>query len=222
LDVHISLSNTNGTKESQGPDWWVQRGFDLKAVLAKIYEKEPSRVILPDSLQGGERYDFVLVPPREMDPRQMLRLLQQALERHFHFSATVEDRPADVYVMTALEGKTPPANGEDAGLGGSIGWSSHEFVISEPDGSGLPTREFAAMSTISAENTSMANFRRALEQGLKRPVIDETNLEGTYDLEVQGSARTTEEFLGMLRDELGLVLKHERRNIEMLVIRPLP
>jgi hypothetical protein len=55
-------------------------------------------------------------------------------------------------------------------------------------------------------------------EGLQRPIIDETNLEGTYDLEVHGNARTTEEFLVMLRDQLGLILP-EHRNIEMPAIR---
>jgi uncharacterized protein (TIGR03435 family) len=134
--------------------------------------------------------------------------------------------------MTALEGKTPPAKTGDAGLGGgSIGWSSREFVLAKPQGDGPPTPEmvrdalpnlkFAAMSAISAENTGMADFCRVLEDGLERPIIDETNLDGTYDLEVHGDAHSTEEFLGMLRDHLGLVLTPEHRNIEMLVVRVL-
>jgi len=229
FEVRISPSKTNGTEENQGPDWWVERGFDLKTVIAKVYEKDPGRIILPDGLENEERYDFVLVPPHPMDPPAMRHLLQQAIEKHFHLSAAVESRPADVYVMTALAGKTPPAKTGDASLGFSIGWSSREFVVARPHAGGPPTPEmvreamsslkFAAMSNISAENTSMADFRRALEDGLERPIIDETNLQGTYDLVVHGNARSTEEFLGMLRDQLGLVLTPEHRNIEMLVIK---
>ena len=65
----------------------------------------------------------------------------------------------------------------------------------------------------------MADFRRALEDGLERPIIDETELDGTYDLKVHGEATSTEEFFGMLRVQLGLMLTPERRNVEMLVIR---
>jgi uncharacterized protein (TIGR03435 family) len=132
--------------------------------------------------------------------------------------------------MTALEGKTPPAKTGDAAVGGgSIGWSSGLYAVAMPRGGGPPSPEmvrearsrakFAAISAISAENTKMADFRRALEDGLERPIVDETNLDGTYDLEVRGNASSTEEFLGMLRDQLGLVLTPEHRNIEMLVIR---
>jgi uncharacterized protein (TIGR03435 family) len=229
FEVQISPSKTKGTDESQGPDWWVQRGFDLKTVIAKVYEKDPSRIVLPDALQNEERYDFVLVPPHQMDPPEMHHLLQQAIEKRFHVSATIESRPVEVYVMTAVEGKTPPAKTGDASLGGgSVAWSS-EWVVATPHGGGPPTPEmirealsklkFAAMSSISAENTNMADFRRVLEDGLERPIIDETNLDGTYDLEVHGNASSTEEFIGMLRDQLGLVLRPEQRSIEMLMIR---
>lgn len=229
VEVRISPSKTNGTEETRGPDWWVQRGFDLKTVIAKVYEQDLSRIILPEALQNEERYDFVLVPPHEMDAQAMRHLLQQAIERHFNVSASVESRAVDVYVMTAIEGKTPPANTGEASLGWSIGWSSQDFILAMPRGGGESTPEMlreamskltlGAMSNIAARNTDMADFRRALEDGLGRPIIDETKLDGSYDLVIHGNAHSTEEFLGMLRDQLGLVLTREHRNIEMLVIR---
>lgn len=198
-------------------------------MIAKVYEQDLSRIILPEALQNEERYDFVLVPPHEMDAQAMRHLLQQAIERQFNVSASVESRAVDVYVMTAIEGKTPPANTGEASLGWSIGWSSQDFILAMPRGGGESTPEMlreamskltlGAMSNIAARNTDMADFRRALEDGLGRPIIDETKLDGSYDLVIHGNAHSTEEFLGMLRDQLGLVLTREHRNIEMLVIR---
>ena len=233
FEARISPSKTNGTIESQGPEWWIQRGFELKAVIAKVYEKDPSRIVMPEALEHEERYDFVLVPPQAMDPPAMRQLLRQAIERHFHVGVTVENRPVDVYIMTALAGKTPPAKTGDDGMGGgSIGWSSRQFIAPHLRDGGAPTPEMlralafqmkiAAMSSISAENSDMEGFRLALEDGLGRPILDETRLDGTYDLEVRGNARSTEEFLGMLRDQLGLVLTPEHRSIEMLVVKLLP
>ena len=80
----------------------------LKTVIAKVYEKDPSRIVLPDTLQKEERYDFVLVPPHQMDPPEMHHLLQQAIGKHFHVSATVESRPSDVYVMTLSRARLRP------------------------------------------------------------------------------------------------------------------
>jgi uncharacterized protein (TIGR03435 family) len=40
----------------------------------------------------------------------------------------------------------------------------------------------------------MDSFRRSLEKGLHRPVLDETGLTGSYGFQIQGEAQTTEEF----------------------------
>jgi len=52
-------------------------------------------------------------------------------------------------------------------------------------------------------------------------VIDETGLEGVYDLEVHGNAKDTEEFIRMLREQTGLVLTPATRSIEILTLRSL-
>jgi hypothetical protein len=50
-------------------------------------------------------------------------------------------------------------------------------------------------------------------------VIDETGLEGTYNLDVHGNAKNTEEFIRMLREQTGLVLTPDTRSIEILTLR---
>jgi uncharacterized protein (TIGR03435 family) len=233
-EVHISPSSTRGTVGSEGLDYFVQRGFDARAMISKVYEKDPSRIVLPASLDNEERYDFVLVPPRRMDREAVYRFVQQGIEKHFRVSMTVESRPIDVYVMTALDGKTPAAKTDEESFdGGSIGWSGPEYVEIVPHDGTPPTiemlREMAStlnlsssgIVNISADNSTMDSFRLALEQGLNCPILDETNLKGTYDIAVHG-ARSTDEFLRMLRDQSGIVLTRVQRDIEMLVVRPLP
>jgi len=46
----------------------------------------------------------------------------------------------------------------------------------------------------------------ALEDGLHRPIADETKLTGICDFKIEGEAQTTEEFLGIPRDQLGILL----------------
>jgi uncharacterized protein (TIGR03435 family) len=231
-EVHISPSDTRGTASSEGTDHFVNRGFGVRAVISKVYERDPSRIVLPAPLDDEERYDFVLVPPREMEQSAVYRLVQQGIERHFRVSMTVESRLMDVYAMTALEGKTPaPKTDEESRGGGSIGWSGPEYVEIVPGDGTPPTiemlREMAStlslassgIVNISADNSTMDNIRLALEQGLNCPILDETNLKGTYDIAVQG-ARSTDEFLWMLRDRAGIVLTRGQRDIEMLVVKP--
>ncbi len=65
------------------------------------------------------------------------------------------------------------------------------------------------------------SFACSWSAGTGRPVIDETGLEGVYDIEVQGNARNTEEFIRALREQAGLVLTGTTRSIEMLRVRSL-
>ena len=59
----------------------------------------------------------------------------------------------------------------------------------------------------------------SLEDGLHRPIVDETGMIGIYDFKTKGQARTTEEFLAMMRDQIGLLLTPTQRSIEMIVVR---
>jgi uncharacterized protein (TIGR03435 family) len=228
-EVHISLSKTKGTIGSIAPDHWMQRGFELTAILSQIMGTNPSRIELPPSLDNESKYDFVLVPPGEEDEETMNRQVREGIEKYFHVNIARAIRPMDVFVMSAMEGKTPPSKPESEAFGGGIGVSSQWFKL--PEGT-APTREAldealrrsmatAELTAITALSSSMDDFRRRLEDGLHRPIVDETKLTGIYDFKIRGEAQTTEEFLSMLRDQLGITLTPTRRSIEMIVVRPI-
>jgi len=226
-EVHISPSETKGTAGSIGPDHWMQRGFDLRAILSKVLGTDASRIDLPAALDNGARYDFVLVPPREEDEEAMRRRVREGIEKYFHVTLAQVIRPVEVYVMTAEEGKAPRRKPESEAYGGSVGTFTRTFKL--PEGV-APTQEAieeairrematAEMTAMTALSSSMDEFRRALEDGLRRPIVDETKLTGIYDFKIQGEAQTTAEFLGMLRDQLGIILTPTQRSIEMTVVR---
>jgi uncharacterized protein (TIGR03435 family) len=142
-----------------------------------------------------------------------------------------------------MEGKTPRGKSGSEAFGGSIAFTSRSFEPPEafklPEGT-APTRKaveeaarramdspefrqamaMAQLVGMTALSSSMDDFRRALEDGLHRAVVDETKLTGIYDFKIQGEPQTTEEFLGMLRDQLGLLLTPSRRSIEVIAVRP--
>jgi len=207
-EVHISPTKTRGTIGSEAPDYWVQRGFDLPTVISRIYQTSPSRMVLPPSLETKTRYDFVFVPPHEMDDAAMRPLIQQGIEKHFHISVAAEARPMDVYIMTAVEGRAPkPKRLDEAGI--AMYSLSFEWTESPPK---------QPISHVSAHGTTIKNFAGILERGLHRPIVDETNLKGTFDFSVKSNARSAEEFIEALRDQVGLLLTPAQRNIEMLVV----
>jgi peroxiredoxin len=166
-EVHISPSKTNGTEGSSGPDFWVQRGFDLKTMVSMVYEKDLSRLVLPKALDNDDKFDFVVVLPKEEDEQTIHQLVQRAIEKQFKVSAAVESKPAEVYVMTAIKGKTPPAKtGNESFGGGFTGASGFEFSL--PEGTPpspevmkkaveelLKRPENIGLSNISAGNTTM-------------------------------------------------------------------
>lgn len=231
-EVHISPSKTNGTEGYSGPDFWMQRGFDLKTMVSMVYEKDLTRVVLPAALDTGDKFDFVVVLPKEEHQHSIHQLVARAIEKQFKLSAALESKPADIYVMTAIKGNTPAAKTGNDSFGGFMSSSGFDFVLpagtpSSPEAmkkaiaEALRRPESIGISNISAGNATMDDFRQNLERGLGRPVIDETGLEGVYDLEVQGNAKNTEEFIRMLREQTGLVLTPATRSIEILTLRSL-
>jgi hypothetical protein len=50
-------------------------------------------------------------------------------------------------------------------------------------------------------------------------VIDEAGLPGIYGFELKERVNTPEEFIQLLRDEAGLVIRRERREIPTLIVR---
>jgi uncharacterized protein (TIGR03435 family) len=58
-----------------------------------------------------------------------------------------------------------------------------------------------------------------LEGTLDRPVIDETNLDGAYELDIRTEAESGEQFLHALCERLGLAATPARRSVTMLVVR---
>lgn len=230
-EVHISPTHERGTVSSTAPDHWMRRGFDLRSILAEITNTTPSRIDLPSTLDNEARYDFVFVPPREEDEETIHRQVRSAIEKYFHVTITPTVRSTDVYVMTALEGKTPkPKNPASEFHSGSSTFSTHWKSVELPEGV-APTRKAleeasrqamatAQLTAMTGLSSSMDDLCRALEDGLHRPIIDETKMTGIYDFKIQGEAETTEQFFTMLRDQLGLVLIPTQRPIELVVVQP--
>ena len=61
-----------------------------------------------------------------------------------------------------------------------------------------------------------------LERWLSQSVIDETNIEGTFDIDVRGDTKTNDGFFDALRDQTGLAVTPGHRDVTTLVVRPAP
>jgi len=79
-------------------------------------------------------------------------------------------------------------------------------------------RGAASIRGMSATST-VAQLCEMLEATLDRPVIDETNLDGAYDLDIRTQTESGEQFLHAVCDRLGLAATPARRSVTMLVVR---
>ncbi len=222
--LHISPAKDQlGGDNSSGDDYWSLKGFTLKNALMEITGLSASRIDLPASLDTRARSDFALVLPAPEDKEYMRTLMQQEIERQFHIVSTHENRKRDVYVLTASE-KKPAAAAADSQFGG---FSSMDVVyaLSGPDRDVDP-RDFKlpGIGDIGSIGTSgtVDEFCKMLEMDLDRPVVNETGLEGNFEFRVKGSdprpdAPPAHDFVERLRDQLGLIVTEEQRNVDTLV-----
>jgi uncharacterized protein (TIGR03435 family) len=232
-DIHIAPSTENGTSSASGGDYWSVRGFSLKMLIAETYDlgMEPGRIDFPDASAAEKRYDVALVLPEEESHNAMMHRVREALQEKFNLTITAETRATEVYVVTAPKGPGPslhPVKSPGGGFGGSsevaFEWKStdgrpptakdlQELMEKEKASSGI------SVSSISVDGGSIADFCRALEDGLDRPVVDETHLTGRYDFEVNRGDHTQDDFFETLAVHLGLVVTPGVRNVSVVVVR---
>jgi uncharacterized protein (TIGR03435 family) len=218
--VHISPAKDEDSLNASGPDYLDLKSFTLKALIQELYDVPPIRIQLPATLDDAKRYEVALVLPEREEKDQMYARFRQGIEEYFHITAKREQRLLDVYVVTAPDGKPPvvkpPPEDQSA-----VAFSSRSTVSSleftgRPD---LKASGIAALRGI-AMNGTMNEFCRMLEDGLDRPVVDETNLQGEFDFNVQATSQRNNDFLERLHDVAGLRITPAQRTVEVLVIQP--
>jgi len=230
-------------------DYWVLEGIPLKDLLSRLHDIQKERIELPMSLDDDRRYDFQLVLPQRESRETIDRLMREGIEKYFRIRVVAEVRDLDVYVLKAPNGAISamrtsldepgsfgwvdiqtPASAPDNFIGFSdppwrrdeneaptdeLSTMAGEFLKSLAGGWKRGTASIRGMSATS----TVAQLCEMLEATLDRPVIDETNLDGTYDLNIRTQAETGEQFLHALCDRLGLAATPARRNVTMLVVR---
>jgi uncharacterized protein (TIGR03435 family) len=144
--------------------------------------------------------------------------LRDAFEKRFGLTVTREARPVDVYVLTVAPGGPGPAlrrHGGAEGSGGGVVWAGFSTLRGNPSHDGLP----ASIDGYSAREMPFQFICRSLEEVLARPLVNETNLAGTYDLGLTSTPQTVDAFIRALHEEAGLILTPATRDITHLVVR---
>ena len=210
-----------------GPAQWTLQGYDLRGLLAHVYDIDPARVDLDaaalvptrQEADGDEtRYDVSLALSGDESDDAIQSLLRAALEERFHLKTSLETRSKDVYVLTAPSG---PGSGlrAVANLRVSAKRAAADNASEPASIITIAGRICPGISSagIIAQSATLDRLAAALEEGLDRLVLDETNLTPAYDFQVP-EYRSREELFSLLHDRLGIKVSTQRREVKVLAV----
>ncbi len=167
----------------------------VATALRHAYEVSPARLLL-DAELPEEPYDFLFDVGEETDATPFLRA---AVEHTFDLTSVPESRELDVLVLRALPGaedKLPP------GVSGG--------------------RTTVRSDAIQGSNLSLSALASLLENLMRQPVLNETELAGRYEIDLAWERGSFDSLDQALREDFGLELAQERRTIEATVIQSAP
>jgi uncharacterized protein (TIGR03435 family) len=144
-------------------------GLPLKPIIGFAYGIDEDMIVGAQPWMDTELFDLTAKTDPGMDLTGMQPMLQKLLEERFHLKVHREDRPVEVYALTAAKGvKLTP--GDPSARGGC--------KVSVENG----------LRTYTCQNTTLAEFAekvRGVAAGyLDRPVVDLTGLKGAYNFAV--------------------------------------
>jgi uncharacterized protein (TIGR03435 family) len=221
--VHIEKArDESGGGNFGAPDYWSLQGYTVKGVLAEMVDVNPIRIELPASVDSTARYDFSIVLPKPEERDAMRLLMRQGVEDYFHLTATRENKLRDVYVLSGTADKLHKS-AVDRREGGDFS-SSMSFEANAKDVAGDSEYKIDAVTGVSMRGATVDEFCRLLEQNLDRPLVNESKIEGSFDFqisELDPAAKSPRrgDFVERVREELGLVIVADQRNVETTVYR---
>jgi uncharacterized protein (TIGR03435 family) len=169
-------------------------GWPLKLIVAMAYEIPDTRIIsatpFPDS-----RYEFRVAVPTERQ-EELHATLRQALATALNVKAHWETREMDVLILKAPE----------HGLGPFLRLTDKRAP------------EKVARGSVSCQGITMNHFAEMLEGDLDQIVIDQTGMQGYYDVALYWDPDKPDSVRNSIAEELGLSLVPARRELKVLVM----
>ena len=173
-------------------------GLTVRRLLAMAYGFPDERIMAP-SWCDKSRYDLVLASPLRIsdNPTERRRLIRQVLTETFRVEVNREPRSTNVYVLQKIPERM-------------LELESSEFTSRLLNG---------RRGNFKVTGGELRDLARLLKRELDRPVLDETGLEGRYDFELSWDIRNPISVLDFVRDELGLELRPQVREMEHLIVQ---
>jgi uncharacterized protein (TIGR03435 family) len=188
----FAIGPAAGQSVSVNPGAIHADGMTLRTAVAIAYDIPTVRVIGPPWLDQAR---YSLHATIDSGKSATFRaLLQEELNERLHLDAHVEQRPFEVFVLTATEGlRVERARGNNP-------------------------RTWLRQTSAELRETSMGDLAAAVQVVVGTPVIDETGVKGAYNLNFEWGADRAASVTAVLHDRYGLRLSPERRTLEALVV----
>jgi uncharacterized protein (TIGR03435 family) len=156
---------------------------------------------------SSDAYDILAKTAAPVDVAQLKLMLQDLLAKRFHLETHRETRMLPVYELVVAKGgpKLSPARTGDVHVAESLPRIRNDsFVFS-----GVTLPEFGRM---------LAQLR-----GIELPIVDRTDLPGTFDIALKGAPAAAREadtvtLIGILQEQTGLKLSSAKAPFEVVVI----
>jgi len=170
------------------------RGIKLHEIVHLAYDVSPVRLISANP-QPDETYEIIAGVPFEQ--KELLRpLLQQALSAAFGLKVRRETREMDALILSL------PKTG------------THRLRLYS-NKTDMPILSHPGL--VASLGTTIPIFTSVLENTLEQIVLDETHLEGLYDISLYWDAKDPKSVREAVSTQLGLELREEKRPIEVMV-----
>jgi uncharacterized protein (TIGR03435 family) len=150
-------------------------GYTLKDLMRYVWDVAPERMVGAPKWFDIDRYDIVAKGPRNSSADDLLVMLRPLLTERFQMVTHTEDRPAAVFVLTAMKNpKLKPADPSERS----------ECVISRGQTGGGASA--MPLKVYTCRNTSMGRFAQLIKAQAagyfqQQPVLDQTGLKGGFD-----------------------------------------
>ena len=188
----------------------TMRNVDLSDCVQWAYGVKFYQISGPDSL-NAEHYDIQAKAEGSVTPGQLRVMLQDLLAKRFRLQLHRETKMIPVYDLVVAKGgpKLPaPKSGADL----SPAHASESLPLVE-DGNFV------------FRDTSITDFagKLSLLRGIDRPVVDQTRIQGVFDITLKSAASALLDPDGpslftLVREQLGLRLVPAMKRLEILVI----
>jgi uncharacterized protein (TIGR03435 family) len=172
-------------------------GVTLKFVLAQAYGVAPDLIMGPKWL-GDERFDIVATLPAGATPQQVPLMLQHLLVERFGVVVHEDNKTTTFSALVPAKGGVKMKNVEKPEISATVDLASDNIQL---------------------KGYTMPAFARFLTTGMGHPVVDETGLQGSFDITLYLSMADIK--TGKIRiaiQQLGLTFENRTGPVKSLVV----